>query len=344
MNTLMPKKLSNQNSLKTILNILFVLYVMLASVSASLSTSVSAKDEPMGLRADWEAPFYQNHQLVGKVWDTHKNSWITAAQLDNEILYYDYILLGETHSNSDHHRLQAEVINSLIASGKKPSVVMEMLSIQDWKDQPHTWNSLSELQQQSSALNDGWPWELYVPILQSVVQHRLELYAGNISSSDLQQWSNKQGAFKTDDVVKEYAYTKQEFKILKKNIVDSHCGYGGEEFVKSMSRAQMQRDRIMTESILEKSLPVVFIAGSGHVRNDYAVPMQLRKKYKQSSYLSIAFISVQEDRIDPKDYLQAVSAGSAVYDILYFTPSHTNQDPCEKFRKQLKNMQHRQTP
>ena len=181
----------------------------------------------------------------------------------------------------------------------------------------------------------------YTPILQAIVEHNLELYSGNISSAKLHSWVSRQGAYQTEDIVKEYSFSNENFKTLKKNIIDSHCGYGGEEFVNTMSRAQMQRDRIMADSISEKSLPVVFIAGSGHIRNDYAVPMQLRKKYQQTSYISVAFISVQEGEVDPQAYLQH---DKAIYDILYFTPSDSNQDPCEKFRKQLKNMQHRQKP
>lgn len=328
MNTLVPV-----NSLKHVMKILLIVF--------STMGSVSAKDKPMGLLTGWQAPFFQNHELVGKIWDTHKNDWVTVEQFHDELFHYDYILLGETHSNPDHHRLQAEVIDGLLTQIRKPTIVMEMLAHKAWLGQPHRWTQLSNLQQQAIKLNDGWPWDLYAPILQLVVEHNLELYSGNISSDELHSWVGAQGANKTENIAREYSYTKENFKTLKKNIVDSHCGYGGEEFVVTMSHAQMQRDRVMSESLVGKELPVVFIAGSGHVRNDYGVPMQLRKKYKQNSYISVAFISVQEGQNDPRAYLQD---GKPIYDILYFTPSHTNQDPCEKFRKQLKNMHHRQTP
>ena len=108
-----------------------------------------------------------------------------------------------------------------------------------------------------------------------------------------------------------------------------------------MSRAQMQRDHVMVNALIEKQRPIVFIAGSGHVRTDYAVPMQLRRKFNQTSYLSVAYVPVQEGMQDPQEYLQGIHN---LYDVLYFTPSHTNEDPCDKFREQLKDMQHQQTP
>ncbi len=290
---------------------------------------------------DWQADFYKDHVLVGKIWDTHKQTWLTDHQFYKELLYYDYILLGEVHNHPDHHYLQSKVLESLVKSGAQPTVVMEMLSIEGWKEQPLTWKKLPELLELVAMINEGWPWELYTPVLNSVVQHQLRLHAGNIGSEELHQWANDQ-KFEDDNLAKsEYSYTQDEINLLNKNIIDSHCGHANEGFVKFMSRAQMHRDHVMANALLNKPLPVVFIAGSGHVRNDYAVPMQLRRKYNQTSYLSVSYISVQEELQEPQEYFQD---RHHLYDVLYFTPSHTNEDPCVKFRKQLKSMQHRQTP
>lgn len=329
MNILMTLKKLKQN-LKYLLNVLVFLLLV-------FQNSVTAKQEP----EDWQSPFFQDNKLVGKIWDTHKNAWLSIEQFNRELLHYDYILLGEAHTNQDHHELQAKVINELVASGAQPTIVMEMLSIEAWQDQPYIWNKPDELQKLASMLNDGWPWVLYKPILESVVEHQLELHAGNISSDKLHRWSNDQVDDNKENLLREYSYTEENFTKLEKIIIDAHCGHANQGFINFMSRAQMQRDRIMTTSLINKKLPVVFIAGNGHIRNDYAVPMQLRRNFNQTSYLSVAFMPVQEGEEDPEAYLQDESK---LYDILYFTPSHTNEDPCVKFRKQLKNMGHRQTP
>ena len=152
-----------------------------------LSGSVTAKGDTI----DWQAPFFQDHALVGKIWDTHKNAWLSVEQFEHEAVRYDYILLGETHNNPDHHKLQVEIINSLLGAGKNPSVVMEMLSQNHWQGQPHRWSELAGLQKQAELLNKGWPWELYEPILASVVQSQLQLFAGNISREELHAWAAK---------------------------------------------------------------------------------------------------------------------------------------------------------
>jgi len=306
-----------------------------------LLSSVAAKDQSNVKAETWQAPFFQDHLLVGKIWDTHKQAWLEGDQFHRELLHYDYILLGETHNNPDHHILQAEIIDSLLTFDVKPTVVMEMLELKTWQGQPQVWNKLEELKTLATMLNDGWPWELYTPILKSVVSEQLKLYAGNISSEELHRWSSQQPNNDFSSIVKEYSYSKENYQTLKEDIIESHCGYANEGLITFMSRAQMQRDRVMATALLDKELPVVFIAGRGHIRNDYAVPMQLRRKFKRDSYISIAFISVQDGVDDPQEYL---SSAHNLYDVLYFTPSHTNEDPCVKFRKQLKNMHHRQTP
>ncbi len=288
---------------------------------------------------EWQAPYLQEHTLVGKVWDTHKDDWLSENQFYYELTNYDYILLGEVHNHPDHHILQAEVLDALANLGINPSVVMEMLTIESWKDQPLTWEKTDELQELASMLNDGWPWELYKPVLSSIVRHGLNLYAGNISGEELQNRAYENSLFDYSYAEKNYSYTKENFETLKKDIIDSHCGYANEGLVKFMSRAQMQRDHIMVSALLDKKQPVVFIAGKGHVRNDYAVPMQLRRNFKQTSYLSVAYIPVREGIEDPQEYLQD---SHDLYDILYFTPSHTTEDPCVKFQKQLQNMRQRQ--
>jgi uncharacterized iron-regulated protein len=358
MNILMTLKKLKQ-SLKYLLNVFICLLFLLQG-------SVSAKQEPEG----WQSPFFQDNRLVGKIWDTHKRAWISMQQLNTELVQYDYILMGEVHTNHDHHLLQARLINTLVNSGAKPTIVMEMLSNESWQDQPKNWVKADELQELANMLNDGWPWSLYAPILQSVVNHQLDLYAGNISSKNLQRWSSEQGEVNKENLLREYSYTKENFTKLEKTIIDSHCGHANPGLINYMSRAQMKRDRFMATSLIDKKTPVVFIAGSGHVRNDYAVPMQLRRNFNETSYLSIAFVPVLEGEETLKAYLQDESSldsgqddgqdneqvsgpdlepgpgidsgiDSELYDILYFTPNHTNEDPCVKFRKQLKNMQHK---
>ncbi len=289
---------------------------------------------------DWQSPFYQSHVLVGKIWDTRENRWITERRLHAAVQEYKLVLLGETHDNPDHHRLQAQILNGLAGAGQKPAVVMEMLAREAWQDQPAFWTDLELLQRQAAAQDERWPWDLYAPILQSVVDHGLELVAGNVKRKTLHARIQETGPDWRKELSARYSIPDQGLRRLEQEIAESHCGYVDPGHLPFMVEAQLQRDRAMASALVDSLAPAVLIAGRGHIRNDYAVPVQLRNAYHHDSLLSVALFPVHPDALRPGDYLQ--DAHDA-YDILYFTPSHTREDPCEKFRRQLQNLRRQDT-
>lgn len=284
---------------------------------------------------DWHSPFYQNHVLVGKIWDARESRWITEQQLHAAVLEYRFILLGETHDNPDHHRLQAQILDWLAAAGQKPAVIMEMLAQEAWQDQPAFWTDLELLQQQAAAQDGRWPWDLYAPLLQSVVDHGLELVAGNVERKTLHARIPEAGPDWRRELSVRYLIPDQGLRQLEREIDESHCGYVDPGHLPFMVEAQLQRDRAMTSALADSPAPAVLVAGRGHVRNDYAVPVQLRNAHRCDSSLSVALLPVHPGALRPEDYLQ--DARDA-YDIVYFTPNHTREDPCEKFRHQLQNL------
>ena len=291
-----------------------------------------------GHARDWQSPFHQDHVLVGKIWDTRESRWITEPQLHATVLEYQFVLLGETHDNPDHHRLQAQLLNGLVAAGQKPSVIMEMLAREAWQDQPGFWTDIELLQQQAAAQNERWPWDLYTPLLQSVVDHGLKLVAGNVKRETLHARIQPTGPDWRRRLSARYSIPDHGIGLLEQEITESHCGYVDPGHLPFMIEAQLQRDRAMTLALAESPAPAVLIAGRGHIRNDYAVPVQLRNAFHHVSLLSVALLPVHPDALRPEDYLQDTHDA---YDILYFTPSHTREDPCEKFRDQLQNLRKR---
>lgn len=302
-----------------------------------LACSLVLPSNPV-LARNWQSPFYQGHALIGKIWDTGKGDWVTEEQLYTELAEYEYILLGETHHNPDHHLLQAQILDRLVAAGKRPAVVMEMLAQEGWRDQPAFWSDAVMLRRQAAARNAGWKWELYAPVLQSIVQYGLELIAGNIGSETLHAGSRKTGSEWPREMMAKHPVTARSLRQLEHDIVESHCGYAHSDLVQFMVGAQLQRDRVMAQTLVNSKPPVVLLAGSGHVRYDYGVPNRLLNDFRRHSFLSIAMIPVHPEALNPGDYLGAVP--DAV-DILYFTPSHTRQDPCLQFKKQLRRLKQR---
>ena len=272
---------------------------------------------------------------MGKIWDTRTSRWITEQQLHAAVLEHRFILLGETHDNPDHHRVQARVLDRLAGAGQKPAVVMEMLVQEAWRDQPAFWTDLRLLQQRAAAQDRRWPWDLYTPLLQSVADHGLKLVAGNVRRETLHARIQGNGPDWRQKLSLRYSVPEHGLRRLEREIAESHCGYVDPGHLPFMVEAQLLRDRAMTSALANSPAPAVLVAGRGHVHNDYAVPVQLRNACRCDSVLSVALLPVHPDAPGPGDYLQGTRNA---YDILYFTPSHTREDPCEKFRHQLQNL------
>ena len=80
------------------------------------------------------------------------------------------------------------------------------------------------------------------------------------------------------------------------DIRNSHCGYASEESVKAMVGVQRARDAQMAQSLIAAGDPdgAILVAGAGHVRNDYGIPVYLTAKAPGKRVISIAFLEVDQ--------------------------------------------------
>jgi Haem-binding uptake, Tiki superfamily, ChaN len=129
------------------------------------------------------------------------------------------------------------------------------------------------------------------------------------------------------------------FALMAADIRASHCGFGSEESVKAMVDVQRARDAQMAQSLIAagKTDGAVLVAGAGHVRSDYGVPSVLRAKTANKGIVSIAFLEVEEEKLEPRHYA-AASDGRLPFDYVWFTPRVDNEDPCEKFRSRFERL------
>lgn len=59
---------------------------------------------------DWRSTSLRDHPLVGTIWSARDGNTVTESELATRIGKAKFVLLGEVHDNSDHHRLQAWAI------------------------------------------------------------------------------------------------------------------------------------------------------------------------------------------------------------------------------------------
>ncbi|MDW3095425.1 MAG: ChaN family lipoprotein [Gammaproteobacteria bacterium] len=310
----------------------YILLILLAILSLDLLVSQ--------VNAEWQSLYYRDHPLVGKIFYTQDKTWISVKELSANIRNEQIILLGETHTNPDHHVGQAGIIENWLSTEIKSALVFEMLAYDDWKQFLNPEFTLEQLHQTLEEDSGRWDWELYAPILEVQIKHQLPIVGANLTRTQLDEYSSGELCNITRD---KYTielcdlFSSEEESIIQQLIFDAHCGYLPLEHTQPLLRIQVAKDASFALSLanIASTHKVALIAGAVHVRKDIGVPVHLQSMGKQS--VSIAFLNVDPDKMQVEQYIDQADLNQQ-FDYLYFTPSERNQDPCVEFAEQLKKM------
>ncbi len=287
---------------------------------------------------DWQSN-KDTSPLLGKIWSTHDQAFITPAQLSTALAARTFVLLGETHDNADHHLLQAWAIDALAAKGRNPAIVWEMFdSGQSAAMADFLSTDTANAQGLGPAVkweDTGWPsWSLYQPVAEAAFSANLPMVAGNAPIA-LVRKVGKDGYDALPRGQSAKLLLDRELgdvlePALRTEIVASHCDLIPLQATGPMFRGQRVRDAFMAEAMLAYGQQdgAVLIAGSGHVRTDRAVPWVLRQHQPDADIASLVFKGVepQDDDIDALGPLNP--EGNIAADYVWYTPKKLRDDPC----------------
>ncbi len=304
------------------------------------------------------------HPLLNKIWSVSQQQFISQQALQQELLAHNLILLGETHDNKQHHRLQADIVKLQVEQQKSPAVAFEMLNQELQSTITQFQQQYYQTHQGSNNITDdfasivhweqsGWPdYSYYRPIFKQALENKLPIIAANLDIK-LVRKVIKQGPEvlpeKYQNLLKKYPYPAVVQQELELNIQDSHCDMLPEKMLAPMLSGQQVRDIAMMDAIkkaLQKNPRLILIAGSGHTRTDYGIPWYLNQELHQQQpelkILSLAFVEVSEDKQKPSDYAQAWGLPMSTYlrhmpfDYVWFTSRAEREDQCEKMKAFMK--------
>jgi len=294
----------------------------------------------------WQSTYGRAHPLTGKIWDVSSGKFIDRQSLMIRLARADFVLLGEKHDNPDHHRLQARVLRGLIAAGRRPAVGFEMFSLDQAEAiAKHLARAPSDAAGLGPAVNwqtSGWPdWAMYQPIAEAALAARLPLVATNLPLATARKMSRDRVTLAPSvqrDLGLDRPLSNVMLARIAADIRNSHCGYGSAASVQTMVEVQRARDAQIAQSMIAAASldGAVLVAGAGHVRTDYGIPVYLTAKAPARQVVSIAFVEVAEADSEPDKYFSADAEGRAPFDYLWFTPRVDDADACEKFKAQFK--------
>ena len=325
------KRISSGSKWEAPINTLAKVSLLLSVLAASLSAMAQ-----LAPPEQWQSELLRDHELVGQIWSSGDQAFITPDELAGRITSARYLLLGEKHDNADHHALQLATLEFLLDRNQVHSVAFEMMDetiMERLLDiQLQSGLTMPELKAYLLWDEEGWDWEFYGPMLLAVYEAGVTLTAGNLSEATIGQIYGDENAIDVSEIL-----TAEAVARMETDIDESHCGMLPASQFPAMVRVQQSRDRAMARSLRRPAAGElsVLIAGNYHVRKDLGVPAYLRVRepsLSEAQIVSLAFMEVQEGVTSPPEYQDAFS-DQATYDYLWFTPALTSQDYCASMQQ-----------
>lgn len=275
-----------------------------------------------------------DHPLAGRLWDVAAQHFIDDTQLLRRAAQVEVLLLGETHDNPEHHRLQIKLLQARVGAGARPALLMEQFD----RDQQPVLDAARRDGKDLAPLIRGWDWVLYRPLVALADSAQLPLRAANLPRGAtrpvVREGYAALAAGEAQRLALEAVWDAARQEYMTNLIEASHCGQVTPQLRDGLVRAQRLRDATLADAALEViGSGVVFILGRGHARRDVGVPLYLTARRPGTRLLSIGFVEVSAGRTAPTQYETERAGDLAPHDILWFTPRAERPDPCLAFGK-----------
>jgi uncharacterized iron-regulated protein len=246
----------------------------------------------------------------------------------------EVILVGETHDHPHHHALQAELIRRLAPR----SVAFEMLNASQaavaaglLTTPSEGWGEALEWEAR------GWPpFELYRPIFEAARGVGAQLVAAHPDRATLQPLLTGEalpGAL-VDALKLNEPLPAEERAAQEAEIVAAHCGHAPPSLIGPMAQAQRLKDAWMARALLAAPRPVLMIVGRGHTQPRRGIPWALERLSAPQPAPRWAVVALS---VDPEARAGGEGVSQGVVRVIPTRP-HREDDPCERFREQLKRM------
>jgi uncharacterized iron-regulated protein len=310
-------------------------------------------------RADWVSPIGRDHPLAGRVFDLRTRSESSEPELLAQARAARFVLLGESHENADHHRLQAQVIRALGADGAGPAVAFEMLR----RDQQAALDEAlagpaptpDAVRAATGWDQSGWPdFALYTPVFEAALAARLPLVAADLPREEqaLVASNDPLPALLRARLGLDEPLPQNVQLALERDLLAAHCDRLPASELPRMVRVQRARDAALAQALLdapgadgaeEEDAPAageargagraVLIAGAEHVRLDRGVPRALESLAPGADRVAVAFLEVDPDEEDLFEDLATRYGDAPPFDYVWYTPKASDEDYCERIRR-----------
>lgn len=284
------------------------------------------------------APLNTDPMNYPPVLEVRSGRWVSREDLVRALVTADYVLLGETHDNREHHRGQLELFAALAGTRPPPALAMEQFDLRDQGPIDRVRASGGDADALAAATDMGrkkWDWPSYRPLVALALEWSLPIVAANIPRQELFRVASR-GFGELPDARRfalEATWNPARESALRAVIFEAHCGNVPDDLMPALVISQRARDAVMADAMLANPRSVL-IAGRGHARADHGVPIYLHARAPHAKIVSVAFVEYPEGgRASDAEVLGKVDERAA-YDYIWPTAPAKRPDPCAGFSMQ----------
>lgn len=209
--------------------------------------------------------------------DTATGETLTPKQLFARLATAPMVIVGEEHTNVEHHRIENALLQNLNKRRPQGSVLLEMIN----SSQQEAVNRVKEATRSGTTVSSnraahalrwdpGWPWTLYGELVMTALEGPYPLLAANISRQQVSELYTHP-VFPSG----EHASQPKVHEALSAIIWLMHDGKIEVDQMRAMIAIQQQRDRFMAEQLRKAPRPALLIAGGYHAAKDIGVPLHM---------------------------------------------------------------------
>ncbi|MBF0193260.1 MAG: ChaN family lipoprotein [Magnetococcales bacterium] len=226
----------------------------------------------------------------GQIVNLFRHKTITQEQFYDQLNKRQVVLVGETHDNVHHHKVQLKIIKALHKRHKNIVIGLEMFPrhlqpiLDRWVADELTRKDFLEAVDWDNIW--GFDANLYMEILRFARDNQVPLLAMNIKREIVKEVRLK-GVDGVDESIRhklpKIAPASREYTLILKDVFDSHPMMSKLGDFKNFVQAQQVWDGVMATQISEwlGHNPyglVIGLTGSGHISYGHGIPHQLKSQ------------------------------------------------------------------
>ena len=252
------------------------------------------------------------HFRIGQILDLKVGNVLSFDQFIEQISSKDLIFIGEAHDNPEHHLIQVQILQALVACCGPISIAMEFFERpqQSTIDRYHQ-GALDETEF-LEEVDWGSDYHFYRPLIQLAKQHGAAVLAINAPRAVVKKVA-RQGLESLDEpernkIAKEIDLSNKAHRNYVREAYERHTHGNLKEF-DYFYEAQCVWEDTMAESLAEylreNGRKLIVFTGNGHIINKFGIPDRTIERIPVSMVTIMPFPLSEEVTIEKEtaDYV-----------------------------------------